>query len=75
MALTWADKVAFVMEYRSKRYNDLNTVQEFDLGKQKTTKTRVPKEPKEKSIRKVKQKDLINLSSEQLDLLKQLGVC
>ena len=74
--LTWAEKVEFIETYRSKRYNDLNTVQEFDLSKQqKKTKSTVAREKKEPSVRKIKQKEMLSLSPEQLSLLKQLGVC
>lgn len=68
-SLDWANKLVFVEEYRTKRHNDLNTVQEFDLSKKtKSTKTR---EKAVKKIKVVKQ----NFTPEQLALLKQLGIC
>jgi hypothetical protein len=68
--------VKFIEEYRTKRHNDLNTVQEFDLSKKKTksTATREKKESREKGVRKILKKELLELSPEQLSLLKQLGV-
>lgn len=74
--LSWVDKVAFVEAYRTKRYNDINTVQEFDLSKkQKKTKSTTAREKKEPSIKKVSKQQMLDLSPEQLSLLKQLGVC
>lgn len=73
--LSWVDKIAFVEAYRTKRYNDINTVQEFDLSKkQKKTKS-TAREKKEPSVKKVSKKQMLDLSPEQLSLLKQLGVC
>ena len=74
MPLVWIDKVKFIEEYRTKRHNDLNTVQEFDLSKQKKTKSTKAREKKEPGIKKVTQKQLNTLSPEQLSLLKQLGI-
>jgi hypothetical protein len=76
--LTWPLKVAFVEAYRTKRHNDLNTVQEFDLAKAiktKSTKVREKKEPKTKTMKKITQAELLLLSPEQQALLKQLGIC
>lgn len=74
--LSWVDKITFVEEYRTKRYNDINTVQEFDLSKkQKKTKSTTVREKKEPSVKKVSKKQMLDLSPEQLSLLKQLGVC
>lgn len=76
MSLNWASKVHFIECYRTKRYNDLNTVQEFDLSKKtKSTKAREVKAPREKGIRKILKKELEGMTPEQLSLLKQLGVC
>lgn len=76
--LSWQEKIAFIEEYRTKRYNDLNTVQEFDLSKAKTksTKKREAKEPREKAVKKITKKAITEagLSPEQISLLKQLGV-
>ena len=76
--LSWQEKLKFIEEYRTKRYNDLNTVQEFDLSKRKTTssKKREAKEPKEKVVKKITKEAITEagLSPEQISLLKQLGV-
>lgn len=74
MPLSWANKLLFMEEYRTKRYNDLNTVQEFNLSKQKKTKSTKVREKKEPVIKKVTQKQLNNLTPEQLSLMKQLGL-
>lgn len=71
--LPWVDKVKFIEQYRSKRYNDLNTVQEFDLSKSKTKSTKV-REKKEPTIKKLPAHKILKLTPEQLSLLKQLGV-
>lgn len=74
--LSWADKLVFVEEYRKKRYNDLNTVQTFDLGKAAKTKSAKAREVKPKKEKAMK-KPAINkaeYSPEQLDLLAKLGL-
>jgi hypothetical protein len=73
--LNWADKLVFMEEYRTKRYNDLNTVQEFDLSKAKTksTKIREKKEPAAKKRTK-NNVDISALTEVEIDLLKKLGV-
>lgn len=74
--LSWVDKITFVEAYRTKRYNDINTVQEFDLSKSvKKTKSTTVREKKEPGVKKVSRKQMLDLSPEQLSLLKQLGVC
>jgi hypothetical protein len=72
--LKWLDQVVFIEEYRTKRYNDLNTIQEFNLSKQQKTKSTKAREPKEPSIKKVAAHKKLSLSPEQLSLLKQLGL-
>ena len=70
--LSWQEKVQFIIDYRTKRHNDLNTVQEFDLSKKtKSTKVREKKEPSVKRVKADKQK----FTPEQIALLKQLGLC
>jgi hypothetical protein len=72
--LKWLDQVVFIEEYRTKRYNDLNTIQEFNLSKQQKTKSTKAREPKEPSVKKVAANKKLSLSPEQLSLLKQLGL-
>lgn len=75
--LAWPDKVKFIEEYRTQRYNDLNTVQEFDLSKSKKTKStklREPKVKKEPKLMKVSADKLATMNPEQLNLLQQLGL-
>ena len=78
VAMSWQDKVAFIEEYSKRRHADLNTVQLFDLAKQKTksTKVREPKEKKEKSVKKLSLAELQKqgMDEQQLSLLKQLGL-
>lgn len=75
LPLSWADKLAFIEEYRKNRYNDLNTVQEFDLSaKTKSTKAREPKAKKEKKPRAKKIVIPDTLSAEQRELLAKLGI-
>jgi hypothetical protein len=72
--LKWPEKILFIIDYRTKRYNDLNTVQEFDLKKAAKTKSTKVREKKEPSVRKRTAKEMLTLSPEQLSLLKQLGI-
>jgi len=72
--LKWPEKLYFVECYRTKRYNDLNTVQEFNLAKSAKTKSTKVREKKEPSVRKRNKKEVQNFTPEQMALLKQLGI-
>jgi hypothetical protein len=75
--LSWSDKLTYIEAYRTKRHNDLNTIQEFDLSKAKktkSTKAREPKDPVEKRVAKMSKKTLAQLSPAELAILKQLGM-
>jgi hypothetical protein len=69
--LNWQEKLVYVDSYRTRRYNDLNTVQDFDLSKNRKTKSTKVREAKPKREAKAKN----DFTPEQIKLLKQLGLC